>query len=81
MGFLTWNPWMHLTICKPLILYAEVRPCVHFQERVDLILRGPSLRNTEPLPYKFVERVKTYVHFSYIKNYPNNLDNINNLED
>ena len=51
------------------------------RKRVDLILRGPSLRNTEPLPYKFVERLKAYVYFLYIKNYLNNLDKINNLED
>lgn len=55
--------------------------CAFSRKRVDLILRGPSLRNTEPLPYTFVEIVKAYVYFSYIKNYPNNLDNINNLED
>lgn len=51
------------------------------RKRVDLILRGPSLINIEPLPYKFVERLKAYVYFLYIKNYPNNLDKINNLED
>ena len=72
---------MHLTICKPLILYAEVRACPHFKKESDLILRGPSLRNTEPLPYKLVERLKAYVYFLYIKNYLNNLDKINNLED
>jgi len=52
-----------------------------FKKESDLILRGPSLRNTEPLPYKLVERLKAYVYFLYIKNYLNNLDKINNLED
>lgn len=75
MGFLTWNPWMPLTICKQLILYPEVRAWVISRKRVDLILRGSV--HSEILSHCLLV---FDVHYLAIKNL-NNRDTINNLED